>query len=172
MFEKLKQRSLKKKTDQNLTARDTSEINSQLITLGFLIDERLMPDLSKFDDFALDFKLQPKDVKVFSFLEVRKKVPSLRQNQINNKDFNWKGDIANQNANEFLDKPFDVLVGYYKGNHAFLDLMVSKSKAKFKVGFQGGDERLFDLLIAVDPEDMKKFKVELRKYLTVLNKMQ
>jgi len=171
MFEKIKRRSLKKKIDQNLTKRDTSGINSRLTTLGILVDEALIPDLDAFDGFALDYKLQPKDVKVFSFQEVKKKLPSMRQNQINNKDFGWKGEINNQNAVEFLEKPFDVLVGYYKGNHEFMDLMVSRSKAAFKVGFPGGDERLFDLIMALNPKDVNNFKEELKKYLQVLNKL-
>lgn len=172
MFEKLKRNSLKKRIEQNLSHRDTSEINAGLRTLGFLVDESILSELELFDSFAQSFGLQPKDVKVFSFQEVKRKVPSLRHNQINNKDFNWKGEISNQNANEFLDFPFDVLVGYYDGIHEFLDLMVSRSNARFKVGFLGGDQRLFDLLINLKPGQMEAFKVELKKYLTVLNKIK
>ncbi len=141
-------------------------------TLGFLVDETLILETDVFDSFSLDYGLQPKDVKVFTFREVRKRIPSLQQNRVNNKDFNWKGEILNQNANEFLDYPFDVLVGYYEGKHEFLDLMVSGSKAGFKVGFQGADERLYDLLIAMNPKDVSGFKKELKKYLTILNKIE
>ena len=171
MFEKLKRRSLKKRIDQNLKNRDTSEINSEMKTLGFLIEEALIPDLEVFDSFVLDFGLQSKNVKIFSFEEVKKRIPSMQQNQANNKDFNWKGELNNQNAKEFLEKPFDVLVGYYVGPHEFMDLMISTSKASFKVGFPGGDERLFDLIIALDPKNVEEFKIELKKYLTVLSKL-
>lgn len=171
MFEKLKRRTLKKRIDQNISKRDISRINTEMKTLGFLVDEALIPELEVFDDFALNYELQPKDVKVFSFQEVKKKLPSLLQNQVSNKDFTWKGEIHNQNAVEFLDRSFDVLVGYYQGKHEFLDLMMSQSNAAFKVGFPEGDERLFDLIIAVDPKDVRNFKEELKKYLTVLGKM-
>jgi hypothetical protein len=172
MFEKIKRRALKKRIDQNIKNRDISGINREMKTLGFLVDEMLIPELEIFDGFAMDYGLQPKDVKVFSFQEVKKKIPSLIQNQVNNKDFTWKGEIQNQNAVEFLDKDFDVLVGFYTGKHEFMDLMVSRSNAAFKVGFPGGDERLFDLIIAVDPENLPGFKNELKKYLTVLGKMK
>ncbi len=171
MFEKLKRRSLKSRIDQYLTVRDTSGINSEMKTLGFLVDEALMLDLDAFDSFSNAYNLLPKDVKVFSFLELKKKQPTLQQNRVNNKDFTWKGEIHNQNANEFLEQPFDVLVGYYDGKHAFMDLMMAKSNARFKVGFHGGDERLFDLLIGVDPKNTEAFKAELKKYLIVLKKM-
>lgn len=172
MFEKLKRRSLRKRIEQNLTKRDTSGINSEMRTLGFLLDEALLQELEIFDTFALDLHLQPKDVKVFTFQEVKKKMPSLLHNQVSNKDFSWKGEINNRNAIEFLDTEFDVLVGYYRGRHEFIDLMVSRSNAKFKVGFKGSDERLFDLLFALDPMNVEAFKKELKKYLTVLNKME
>lgn len=171
MFERLKRRSLKKVTERNLAHRDLSQLNSTLKTLGFIVDEKLIQDFEPLYDFYVDFKLLPKDVKVFTFIEVKKKLPSLLQNQVQSKDFNWKGEMHNQNASEFLDKDFDVLVGYYEGKHEFLDAMISQSNAKFKVGFVGGDKRLFDLLISVKPNEIETFKLELKKYLEILNKL-
>ena len=172
MFEKLKHRSLRKKIEQNLITRDVSEINSELKTLGFLVDEATFQDFEKLYEFSDYFNLQPKDVKVFSFLEVKRKLPSLRHNQLHNKDFDWKGHLHNQNAKEFIDKRFDVLVGYYTTKNDFLDSMVSASNANFKVGFAGADPRLFDLLIDLDLKNIEAFKTELKKYLTVLNKLK
>jgi len=171
MFERLKRRSLKKVTERNLAHRDLSQLNSTLKTLGFIVDEKLIQDFEPLYDFYVEFKLLPKDVKVFTFIEVKKKLPSLLQNQVQSKDFNWKGEMHNQNASEFLDKDFDVLVGYYEGKHEFLDAMISQSNAKFKVGFAGGDKRLFDLLISVKPNEIETFKIELKKYLEILNKI-
>lgn len=171
MFDKLKRRSLRKLTERNLANRDLSKVNSPLKTLGFLVDEMQFQDLDVFYDFYEELYLIPKDVKVFSFIEVKKKLPSLRQNQVQCKDFNWKGEMHNQNASEFLEKEFDVLVGYYKGKNEFLDALIAQSKAKFKVGFAGSESRLFDLLIDVKLDDTEIFKAELKKYLTVLRKI-
>ncbi|MEZ4779619.1 MAG: hypothetical protein R2786_09590 [Flavobacteriaceae bacterium] len=171
MFENFKKRALQKNTERNLINRDTSQINSKLKTLGFLVDEMVFQEFDKLFDFSKAFGLQPKDVKVFSFLEVKKKLPTLQQNQINNKDFSWKGEIQNQNAKEFLECDFDILVGFYNGKHPFLDFMISESKAKFKVGFKDADLRLYDLLIAVSTNDLTTFTSELKKYLTLLNKV-
>jgi hypothetical protein len=171
MFEKVKRRSLRKLTERNLEKRDLSQVNAPMKSLGFLVDEKLFLDFDALYDFAISFNLIPKDVKVFSFIEVKKKLPSLLQNQVQSKDFSWKGEMHNQNANEFLDKDFDVLVGLYNGKHEFLDVMISQSKAKFKVGFAGADDRLFDLLIAVPPNDVEVFKAELKKYMEILGKV-
>jgi hypothetical protein len=45
------------------------------------------------------------------------------------------------------------------------------SMANFKVGISSRDERLYDLIIYVDNKDFKIFKDELKKYLTILNKI-
>ena len=172
MFKKLKQISIKKITDKNLINRDLSQINARLKTLGFLVDEEVFQDFEALYEYATPLGIQRKDVKVFSFVEYKKKAPSLRQDQISDKDFSWGGVINNLNAQEFLSKPFDVLIGYYEGSHEFLDMMVSESKAKFKIGGLAADDRLFDLLIAVKIDQTDTFKNETKKYLTVLNKIR
>tara|TARA_A100000171_G_scaffold50980_1_gene63826 strand:- start:13645 stop:14178 length:534 start_codon:yes stop_codon:yes gene_type:complete len=171
IFKKLKQKSLRKRVEAHLKKRDTSSVNSEVRTIGFLVDEARDQDFEKFYDIFKDLSLQPKDVKVFSFVESKKKLPSLRQNQVQNKDFDWKGNLHNQNAQEFLDKQFDVLVGYYPKPHEILDVLVASSKATFKVGVRGADERLFDLLLDVPLHDFNLFKGELKKYLGVFGKL-
>lgn len=171
MLKKVKQHSLKKHTEKNLTERDISQRNTSLNYLGFLVDEVLFDDFEMLYGFGKELGLQRKDVKVFTFVETRRKIPSHRQNQITNKEFTWRGEIQNQNAQEFLDFPFDVLIGYYKGKHEFLGAMVAQSKAKFKIGFSGADERLFDLLLTVDLQNPEAFKSEVKKYLRILKKI-
>ncbi len=171
MLKKIKQYFLKSQIKNNLKKRDRSNINEPLRTLGFLVDEDFFNDFEKLFEIAKEIGLQRKDVKIFTFINIKKKRPTLRQNQINNKHFNWKGEIYNQNANEFLDIPFDVLVGYYKGKHDFLNLMMSFSRAKFKVGFSNVDERIVDLNIKLDLIHIQEFKDEFIKYLRVLNKI-
>lgn len=172
MFDKLKQRSIQKKTQQNLENRDLSGVNNPLKTLGFLVDESQFQDLDKLYAFYQSFRLQPKDVKVFSFVKFKKSLPTLRQNQLHHKEINWKGQINNANAMEFLDTEFTILVGLYQSKNAFLDLMVSQSKAQFKVGFQESDPLLYDLLLGIDPHNIELLEEELLKYTKVLNKLE
>ncbi len=171
IFKKLKQRSLRKELESHLKKRDTSGNDNKVRTIGFLVDETHNQDFEKFYDIFKDLNLQTKDVKLFSYVESKKKIPSLQQNQVQNKDFDWKGNFHNQNAQEFLDKGLDVLVGYYPKKHEVLDVLVAMSKAKFKVGFLGADERLFDLFLDVPFKDFNLFKSELKKYLKVFGKI-
>lgn len=171
MFEKIKRRSLRKLTEKNLSQRDTSQLNAPLKTLGFIVDEVVFQDFEKLYEFWKELDIQRNDVHVFSFIELKGKAPTLRQNQINYKDFSVKGEITNKNAIEFLDREFDVLVGYYEGEHEFLDLLISRSKAKFKVGMADADVRLYDLLIDIRISNPDEFRSELKKYLQILNKI-
>jgi hypothetical protein len=171
MLKRIQKIFFKKIVDNNLKNRDLSNINDQLHFIGFLVDEEIKIDFEKFYEISKELGLHEKDVKIFSFSEVKTKTPTLHQNKINNKHFTWKGEIHNQNANEFLETPFDVLVGYYRSKNDYLDVMVSKSKAKFKMGFKEIDNRLFDLLIDVDPLNINAIKKELVKYFRTLNKI-
>ncbi len=171
MLKRIQKIFLKKNIDNNLKSRDVSNINDQLKTIGFLVDEEVNIDFEKVYEISKELGLHEKDVNYFSFSEVKTKTPSLHQNKINNKHFNWRGEIHNKSANEFLETPFDVLVGYYLSENDYLDVMVSKSKAKFKVGFKEIDNRLFDLIIDVDPLNINAIKKELVKYFRILNKI-
>jgi hypothetical protein len=171
MLNKVKQYSLKRQIEKNLIERDFSQRNEALRYLGFIVDEAFFSDFEKLYAFGKEFGLHSKDVKIFTFVQTRRKIPSLRQNQISNKEFTWRGEIHSQNAKEFLDFPFDVLIGYYKGKHEFLSAMVAQSKAKFKIGYSGMDERLYDLLLAVDPQKPELFNAEAKKYLKIFKKI-
>lgn len=171
MFKSLKQKAIRRKTERNIRSRDLSKVNERLTRLGFLVDDTNFFELDELYEFSSLLEIQRKDVKVFSFLETKHKLPSLRQNQIYHKDFTWKGEITNQNALEFLDISFDVLIGYYQGPNEFLDLMVSESNSKFKVGLANSNPRLYDLIIELEPDKLSNFKIELKKYLQILNKI-
>lgn len=171
MLKRLQKIFIKKSIDKNLENRDVSKINDQLHFIGFLVDEEINIAFETFYEISKELGLHEKDVKIFFFSEVKNKTPTLHQNKINNKDFSWKGKIHNKNANDFLETPFDVLVGYYHNKNNYLDLMISKSNAKFKVGFKEIDNRLFDLLIDVDPLKISVIKKELLKYFRILNKI-
>lgn len=172
MFEKLRVRSSKRQALKILASRDLSNRNTRLECLAFLVDEALMDDFEKFIEFGLELGLQANNIKVFSFVEVKRKLPSMRQNQISNKDFGWRGEITNnQGASDFLEVPFDVLIGFYQGEHKFLDILTAKSKARFKIGYNQADIRLFDLLLSADLKNFEGFKHETTKYLKLLNKI-
>jgi len=171
MLNKIKQNSLQKQIAKNVALRDMSQINAKVKTIGFLVDEALYPSIDVFYSLAKKLNLLVKDVSVLSFVEPKKKASVLKNNQVCSKNFNWNGTIKNDDAIHFLNKKIDLLVGGYSKDNAYMNLMIAKSKAKFKVGFTALDECLFDLLIAVPNTDLEAFIKELKKYLVILNKL-
>lgn len=171
MLNKLKKSTLQKKINKSLSERNLSERNSSLVHLGFLVDESIFNDFDKLNQFGIELGVQEKDIKHFTFVETGRKIPSLSHNQITNRNFGWNGEIKNQNAKEFLGHPFDVLISFYEGKNKFLDLLTAESQAKFKIGFNDCDQRLFDLVLGVDLQKFEQFKIEVSKYLRALNKI-
>ena len=80
MLKKVKHHSLKKHTEKNLTERDISERNTSLKYLGFLVDEAFFDDFEMLYGFGKELGLQRKDVKLFTFVETRRKIPSTKSN--------------------------------------------------------------------------------------------
>ncbi len=171
MLKRIQNYSLRKQINKSLLERDFSQRNTSLRYLGFLIDEALFDDYESLYKFGTELGLQRKDIKQFTFVETKKRIPSLLNNQISNKEFTWRGEIRNANAMEFLNNPFDVLIGFYQGPNEFMDAMIARSKAKFKIGFNDADKRLFDLILTVDLKHPELVKTEVEKYLRVLNKI-
>ncbi len=166
----LKKKWLSRDLDKAMKQRDRSGLNAKCRTLGVIIDEGVVQEFDGLYDWYMDLNMAPKDIKVFTYLEVKKKLPTLRQNQLTNADFDWQGHINNPGAIEFIDTSFDVLLALYHPGNELLDLIVAKSKSKFKVGSQGLNQELFDLSLAVAPERLALMRSEFVKYMGILNK--
>ena len=113
MFKRIQKIFLLKNIKKNLEKRTTRNINDSLTTIGFLVNEEVNIDFEKFFEISRTLGVHQKDVKIFSFLDFKTKTPTLIQNRIYSNHFDWKGQINNSNALDFLNTKLDVLVGYY-----------------------------------------------------------
>ncbi|TXE17444.1 hypothetical protein ES692_09200 [Psychroserpens burtonensis] len=166
-----KEKSNQKYINKLLSARQVAVSNNKMNTVGVILS---VSEFSDFESFRLFFKslgIQAAKTKIIAFVEDTKDSNELWDTYFNPKDFGWKGKINNIDLQIFVDTKFDVLISYYKENHLELNLITASSKANFKVGLTNEDERLFDLMIDVKPKEFSVFKDELKKYLTVLNKL-
>ena len=129
--------------------------------------------ISNFIDIETEIKniLELQDVKVFSFLDYDKKNHTINS-YFTEKDIDWNGAIQKADFRDFLNEPFDLLIGYFDTKNIFLELAVLKSKATFKVGFSDVNQRLYDMEIAEIPSKIDNFLNELKKYLVILKKMK
>lgn len=171
MLERLKRISLRRNMEKHLEQRDISHRNGSLKHLAFLIEENFQDSFELFYEFGNRLGLQQENIKVFTFIRTKERIPNLSDSQISSKDFSLMGEIQNQNALNFLEYPFDAMIGYYAGKQSFLEAMIAKSKANFKIGFAGTDSRLYDLLLSIDPSNFELASKEIEKYLKVLKKI-
>ncbi len=167
---KFKHNRITKETNKLLKNKNNSlQVSTIVKTVGVIVNEG-----SEFN-FELLKKLQKKIASGstnFSVLTCKKTADSyneFRGATINDKDFSWKGTLTSNEVFDFLDKPFDMLIDLTNSTEVYNNLLVAKSKAKFKVGFSNTDERLFDLMI--DSKSIKLFVDELIKYLIILKKL-
>ncbi|WP_298756586.1 hypothetical protein [uncultured Psychroserpens sp.] len=166
-----KTKSNQKYINKLLSARSVAVSNTKMNTVGVILN---MSEYSDFESFRMYFKslgIHEAKTKIIAFVEDPKDSNVLWDTYFNPKDFGWKGKINNIDLQTFIDTKFDVLICYYEEHHLELDMITALSKANFKVGLTNDDQRFYDLMINIKPKEFSVFKTEMKKYLTVLNKL-
>lgn len=110
-------------------------------------------------------------IEVLLFKDKKNKKESIEEPFYTVQDISINGNVKKASVQEFLNKPFDMLISYYDEPKPSLDLIAKKSKAKFKVGFADVDNRINHFMIDTTTDEYKLFVSELFKYLHVLKKI-
>ncbi|XMO86683.1 hypothetical protein AAFN75_18000 [Algibacter sp. AS12] len=155
-----------------LANREVIVNNSEVVSLGIIINVDEFDDFEVFRELADYIKIRPNRMKVIAFSSGKKESLLSWDDCYNPKDFGWKGTIKNAELQTFLNKEFDVLISYYEKEILELKLITAESKAKFKIGILQTDERLNDLIIKTNLKQFDLFKEEVFKYLTILKKIK
>jgi hypothetical protein len=139
--------------------------------MGVIMDEDSYSDTEMFYHLGKDLGIHRKDIRILGYEALAGKTPTMRMNVIHDKDISWKGEILASEASDFLERPFDLLIGYFQVKNPSLNLLTAKSNAHFKVGLSGVDQRLFDLIVAVEVEKGTLFAREVVRYMQKLDKI-
>lgn len=86
-------------------------------------------------------------------------------------DFGWFGSIPTHINELFLTKNYNLLINYCKVDYTYINTLLLHCKIDFLVSYSHIDNQLYDLQIACDSDDIKLFTHEIKKYLTILNKL-
>lgn len=137
-------------------------------TIGIISTDEISKciNIKEETDIIFDFTSS----KIISFKDQIKKGESSTLH-FSDKSFGWKGQVKDPNLKSFLDKPFDLLIGYFNKPNLYTELAVLHSKAKFKTGISKVNQSLYELEINEIPKNTERFLVELKKYLQILNKL-
>jgi hypothetical protein len=95
----------------------------------------------------------------------------LEKNIFSPSDFGWYGGVKSNRLRQILTKKIDLLINYSKIENLYCNILLLQCKAGFRVGYSDSDNRFYDLMINCKRDDHDTFGYELKKYLTILNKL-
>lgn len=166
-FKSLKKYFLKKQIERQLNEVIPKSNSSGFKTVGVLINIEEFDKPEVFFGLIKALEILNKDLKLIFYREEKRNVPTFEQNKFSSKDFAWNGVVKKPAVDEFLDKEFDIFIGYYSIKNPYLDYVTSKVKSPLKIGFQGADKRLLDIIFNIKINDYAVFEQELVKYIGI-----
>ncbi len=166
-----KEKSNQKHINRLLNSRNVEVKNTKVASIGVVLNLKEFADFDAIRSFCKELGVLPPKTKIITFVEDNKITDKLWDTYFSPKDFGWKGTIKNIDLQTFIETEFDALICFYKEHSIELDMIAAASKANFKIGISIANQKLYDFIIDVNTNQFSLFKVELKKYLTVLNKL-
>lgn len=145
--------------------------SSGITSVGCIVDLDKFDKAEVFFEFVEEYKLRPNAVKIIGYKSYYDKNSPYSTPVFSDKDLGWNGNIENSYALEFLSREYDLLVNYFDEENLLIQLMSIKAKARVRVGFKNVDQSFNDIILNLPLKDFKTFKMELKKYLGVLNEI-
>lgn len=145
--------------------------NSKVDSVGILLNYEEFNQIDRIRKLLKNIGFKDNKVKVLTYTGDDKDRPNSWDAFYSSEDFGWKAKLNNQELIDFIEYPFDALINYFQSDKLELNLVTAMSKAKFKIGIGAQDDRLYDLIINIDPKHVHIFESELEKYLKVLKKI-
>lgn len=145
--------------------------SSGITSVGCIVDLDKFDKAEMFFELVEEYKLRPNAVKIIGYKSYYDKNSPYSTPVFSDKDLGWNGNIENSYALEFLSREYDLLINYFDEENLLIQLMSIKTKARVRVGFKTVDQSFNDIILNLPLKDFKTFKMELKKYLGVLNEI-
>ncbi|NNE31365.1 MAG: hypothetical protein HKN40_03245 [Winogradskyella sp.] len=166
-----KEKSNQKYVNKLLSTPKGAVNNNKIKTIAVLLNIEEFDDFDAFRSYFKTLELNSPKHKIIAYTSDNNHENSKWETVICPKDFGWNGKINNIDLQAFIDEDYDVLISYHKTDNLHLNLITALSNANLKVGLSRTDERLYDLIIDLNPMEIELFKKEFKKYLNILNKI-
>lgn len=170
-LKRFRERFIQNNTKKLLALPQEDVRTSKVKTIGVLLNADEFSDYEGFKTYFKTLGLQSHNYKFLAFSATENLEHPQWDMYFYPKDISWRGQIKNPDVDAFIQEKFDVLIAYFTEDSPELDLITAISKANLKVGLSPCKQDFYHLAIAVDIEEIDLFKQELKKYLTVLNKL-
>ena len=170
-LKRFKEKSIRKYINKILDNRKTSVNSNKIESIGVILNLEEFNEHENLTFFFKNIGIRENKIKFITYVPKEEMKPNTWDSYFNPNDFGWKGKLNNVELQEFVKTKFDALISYYKEDNLELNAVTTLSKANFKIGISGNDQRLNDFIIDVKPNQINVFKQELVKYLKTLNKI-
>jgi hypothetical protein len=170
-FKRFKKKSNQKYINNILNNRKVSVNDRPIKSVGVIFN---YDEFKNYDQIRSLFKsigINENRIKFLTFITDEKSRPNSWDAYFYPENFGWKAKIGGPDLVDFVNEPFDALISYYHADNLELNMATALSKANFKIGISKKDERLYDFIINIQPDQINVFKNELIKYLKVFNKI-
>ncbi len=170
-FKRLKKKSNQKYINNILNNRKASVDERPIKYVGVIFNHNEFKNYDQIRHVFKEIGINENKVKFITFIDDAKSRPNSWDAYFYPENFGWKGKIEGVDLIDFVNEPFDALISYYQNDNLELNMATTISKANFKIGITNKDERLYDFIINIEPNQINIFKNELIKYLKVFNKI-
>ncbi len=170
MINKLKQKSIQKVYDKVISKKvNKTKKNSSIKKIAILLDNEALVNVM-IANLTSKLPFKKENITVLVFREYSKKDESSPEFFTDN-DFGFKASLKSDNLKNFVKNDYNLLINYIKTPNLFTNMVTLWSQADLKAGFSGIDDRLYDIVISDEGLNEAILNQELKKYLTILNKI-
>ena len=145
---------------------------SEISDIAIFVDENSVFDEKEFRVLQKIVKLDETHFSILAFKEKKSNYNEFRGTVLYQNEINWQGNITSKDVKSYLKKIYDVLIDYTDADNLERQLIVTRINAKMKIGFSEKKKKFYDLLIAVEPNEIKLFNKELVRYLKILKLLE
>lgn len=170
MISKLKKKSIQKQYDKFIANQPQKNIkNSKVKNIAVVLDNEALVNVV-LANLTNNFSIKKEAITVLVFKEFSKKDEPSPQ-FFTEKEVGFKASLKSDNLKNFVKNNYDLLINYTKQSNLLTNMVTLLSQADFKAGFAEIDDRLFDIVVSDESFNEAVLNQELKKYLTILNKI-
>ncbi|MDO6812209.1 DUF6913 domain-containing protein [Tenacibaculum soleae] len=170
MINRLKQKSIQKIYNKTIVKKSVKNKEERKIKkVAILLDNESLENIV-LANLSNKLSFVKENITVLIYREFSKKEEVLPK-FFTNKDIGMKASLKSDNLKNFVKNDYDLLISYIKTPNLYTNMVTLLSQASLKTGFAGVDDRLYDLVISDEGFNEAVLNQELKKYLTILNKI-
>ena len=174
-FKALKQKSAQKILERSLREKTRgNHLTDRKIThVGCIIEDEFLDEVEPLKHYFSEIGIHPNDLHFLIHSKEKQGTGELFSRYFHKEDFGWTGRLQNDSLQEFLSRPYQLLINFYEDDQQWSAKLASvMCKADLSVGLSSIDHRVNDIAIDCTPGQLSVFKNELTKYLKVLKKIE